>query len=77
VKWLEPSTSDGHCRTRSGPCGARSGDPISFVSDHIETLQEIDIGYKQLAAECGIREFDRAPALNTHPKFIDALARIP
>jgi ferrochelatase len=50
--------------------------PISFVSDHIETLQEIDIQYKELAAQCGIREFRRAASLNLHPKFITALAAL-
>ena len=48
--------------------------PISFVSDHIETLQEIDILYKQLAAGAGIAEFARAPSLNLHPRFIEALS---
>lgn len=50
--------------------------PISFVSDHVETLQEIDILYKAIAAESGIREFHRAAAPNVRPKFIDALANI-
>ena len=76
VKWLEPSTSEVIAELGRARAEHVLVIPISFVSDHIETLQEIDIGYKQLAAECGIREFDRAPALNTHPKFIDALARI-
>jgi ferrochelatase len=48
--------------------------PISFVSDHIETLQEIDIQYKDLAAQSGIKEFRRAASLNLFPKFIDTLA---
>ena len=50
--------------------------PVSFVSDHIETLQEIDILYRDLAREAGIREFHRAPSLNGNPKFIEALADI-
>ena len=48
--------------------------PISFVSEHIETLQEIDIEYKEIAEEAGIKNFCRVPALNTHAGFIDALA---
>ncbi|HEY9295118.1 MAG TPA: ferrochelatase, partial [Phormidium sp.] len=48
--------------------------PISFVSEHIETLQEIDIEYREIAEEAGIHNFRRVPALNTHPVFIDALA---
>ena len=45
--------------------------PISFVSEHIETLQEIDIEYRELAEEAGIEHFRRVPALNTHPRFIE------
>ena len=48
--------------------------PISFVSEHIETLQEIDIEYREVAEEAGITNFLRVPALNTHTLFIDALA---
>ncbi len=50
--------------------------PIAFVSDHIETLHEIDIKYKELAEQCGIHQFERAPALNCSPVFLDALADI-
>lgn len=74
VKWLEPSTNKVLADL------ARRGTkkvlvvPISFVSDHVETLQEIDILYRKLATDAGIREFRRVPALNLYPKFIDALA---
>jgi protoporphyrin/coproporphyrin ferrochelatase len=50
--------------------------PISFVSDHIETLQEIDILYRDRANKAGITEFFRAPSLNMHPGFIEAPANI-
>lgn len=46
--------------------------PISFVSDHIETLYEIDILYKNIAKKNGI-VLKRVDSLNTHPLFIDAL----
>jgi ferrochelatase len=48
--------------------------PISFVSEHIETLEEIDVEYRELAHECGIKDWGRVPALNTNPVFIDDLA---
>ena len=48
--------------------------PISFVSEHIETLQEIDIEYRELAEEAGIHGFHRVPALDTDQDFIDDLA---
>jgi protoporphyrin/coproporphyrin ferrochelatase len=48
--------------------------PIAFVSDHVETLNEIDIEAREQAHELGIREFGVMPALNDSPKFIQALA---
>lgn len=48
--------------------------PISFVSEHIETLEEIDCEYRELAEESGIRHWGRVPALNTNATFIDDLA---
>lgn len=49
--------------------------PMSFASDHIETLYDIDICQKKHAQELGL-DFYRIPALNTSPKFIAALAEI-
>ena len=48
--------------------------PISFVSEHIETLEEIDVEYRELAEKCGIEDWKRVPALNTNPAFISDLA---
>jgi ferrochelatase len=48
--------------------------PISFVGEHIETLQEIDIEYKEIAEKAGIKNFRRVRALNTHPTFIEGLS---
>jgi protoporphyrin/coproporphyrin ferrochelatase len=50
--------------------------PISFVSDHIETLFEIDMDYMPLGKEIGIPHIVRAPALNTRPLFIQALSQL-
>jgi ferrochelatase len=50
--------------------------PISFVSEHIETLYELDILFKKLAEEAGVANFRRVPALNSDPIFIRALADI-
>jgi ferrochelatase len=47
---------------------------ISFVSDHVETLVELDAQYIPLANELGIEHCYRAPSLNTHPTFIQAMA---
>lgn len=50
--------------------------PVAFVSDHIETLYEIDIEFMELAAQSGIQHFERTPALNASPGFLDGLADI-
>ena len=46
----------------------------SFVSEHIETLEEIDVEYKNLAIESGIQEWGRVPALGCEETFISDLA---
>lgn len=75
VKWLEPSTEETlHKLSEEGIRNVLVV-PISFVSDHIETLYEIDILYKGLAGKMGIR-LERTESLNTHPIFIKALKDI-
>jgi len=76
VKWLEPSTEDTMARLAESGCRNILVVPVSFVSDHIETLCEIDITYAALAQQKGIANFRRAPALNTNPLFIDCLAEL-
>jgi protoporphyrin/coproporphyrin ferrochelatase len=73
VEWLKPYTED--ALKELGEQGVKEilVVPISFVSEHIETLQEIDIEYREVAEEAGIENFDRVPALNTHSGFINAL----
>ena len=48
--------------------------PISFVSDHIETLQEIDMEFVEHAWKAGMTNLKRAPSLNDDPLFLDAMA---
>jgi ferrochelatase len=50
--------------------------PISFVSDHVETLGEIDHEGRELAAEAGITRFEMTEGLNDSPIFIGALAQL-
>jgi ferrochelatase len=50
--------------------------PISFVSDHVETLHEIDIEHREQAHSLGIREYRMMPGLNDSPDFIAALAQL-
>ncbi len=76
VKWLEPFTSD--VMTALGKQGIHDVlvVPISFVSEHIETLYELDILFQKIAQDAGIQNFRRVPALNSDPTFIQALAEI-
>ncbi len=50
--------------------------PVSFVSDHVETLHEIDIEHRAQALQLGIREFRMVPGLNNAPRFIGLLGRL-
>ena len=76
VEWLKPYTEDALRELAAQGVEELLVVPISFVSEHIETLQEIDIEYRELAEESGIHNFQRIPALNTHPVFIDSLATL-
>ena len=50
--------------------------PIAFVSDHVETLGEIDHEARHLAQELGFTRFEMSAGLNDSPKFINALSQI-
>jgi len=76
AKWLEPSLP--HTIERL----AREGKkyllvvPISFVTEHIETLHEINIQEREQALALGVEQFEMMPALGDSPRFIGALADI-
>jgi len=76
VKWLGPSTDE----TIRGLAvqGVRQVlvVPVSFVSEHIETLYELDILYRDVAKDAGLRGYKRVPAMNCRQDFIDALASL-
>lgn len=76
VRWLEPRTE--RLLTRMGRDGIRDVliVPISFVSDHIETLYEVDQLFAHAARAAGITTFRRIPSLNDDPRFLDALTDI-
>ncbi len=74
VEWLKPYTEDALVELGNNNVKDLLVVPISFVSEHIETLQEIDLEYRELAEESGITNFKRVPALNTDPTFIEALS---
>jgi ferrochelatase len=73
-KWLRPSLDEEiHNLAASGAQNILVI-PVAFVSDHVETLSEINIEARELATRLGIRQFEVMPALNDSPKFIQALA---
>jgi protoporphyrin/coproporphyrin ferrochelatase len=73
VEWLQPYTEDAIVQLAQQGISDLVVVPISFVSEHIETLEEIDIEYRELAEEAGIHTFNRVPALDTNPTFITAM----
>jgi ferrochelatase len=76
VKWLEPFTSDVIVKLGKQGVDDVLVIPVSFVSEHIETLYELDILFRKVAADAGVENFRRVPALNSDPTFIRALADI-
>ncbi|MBL4614554.1 MAG: ferrochelatase [Magnetovibrio sp.] len=75
MEWIGPSTEDEI--KRAGQDGvALVILPIAFVSEHSETLVELDIEYKLLADQAGVTTYVRVPALGTTPSFIDGLASL-
>ncbi|HXE96726.1 MAG TPA: ferrochelatase [Dongiaceae bacterium] len=76
VKWLEPSTEAKIAELAAAGCKQLLMVPISFVSDHIETLYEIGIQYKEEAAALGIADFRCTEALNSSQLFISSLAQL-
>lgn len=74
LKWIGPST-DAEIRTAGGEGTGLLVVPIAFVSEHIETLVELDHEYGELAHEVGCQPYLRAPALGIEPAFIGALAQ--
>lgn len=72
VEWLSPSTWETLEHLANKGCRNIFMVPISFVSDHIETLYEINMLFKERAEQLGMR-LQACESLNTHPTFIQAL----
>ena len=76
VEWLQPYTDMAISELAEQGVKELVVVPISFVSEHIETLEEIDIEYREIAEQAGIETFARVPAPDTDPAFIEALVDI-
>lgn len=73
LKWIGPAT-DWEIRRAGAEGKALIVAPIAFVSEHSETLVELDIEYGKLAHESGVRDYLRVPTVGTRLEFIEALA---
>ena len=75
LKWIGPSTEAEIHQAGKDGVGVMLA-PIAFVSEHVETLVELDIEYAQIARKLGLPYYLRTPALGADPRFIDALAEL-
>ena len=71
--WLPPDTVSEVTRLAREGVRTLVVVPVSFVSEHIETLHELDVRLAAHARQAGIQSFRRTPALNDAPGFIAAL----
>lgn len=75
LEWIGPSTEEEIARAgRDGVSLVIA--PIAFVSEHSETLVELDVEYRELAATAGVPEFSRVPTVSTRSEFIAGLAAL-
>ena len=72
LEWIGPSLDDELKRAAEDDVAVIVL-PIAFVSEHSETLVELDIEYRKISEELGIVAYKRVPALGTHPDFICGL----
>jgi ferrochelatase len=75
LEWIGPSLDEEIKRASDDNIGIIIL-PISFVSEHSETLVELDIEYRKIAAELALPYYGRVPAVGTHPDFINGLEKL-
>jgi protoporphyrin/coproporphyrin ferrochelatase len=73
LAWIKPAT-DAEIRRAGAERISLIVVPIAFVSEHSETLVELDRDYGKLAAEVGVPRYRRLPTVDAHPAFIGGLA---
>jgi protoporphyrin/coproporphyrin ferrochelatase len=74
LKWIGPATDDEIGRAGQDGVGVVIV-PLAFVSEHSETLVELDIEYRELAHEKGVPFYRRVPTVGVHPQFVSGLGR--
>lgn len=75
LEWIGPSTEEEITRAGRDGKGVIVA-PIAFVSEHSETLVELDIEYRKLASQTGAPDYRRVPTVGIDPNFITALATL-
>lgn len=75
LKWIEPYTKD-EIRRAGEQKKSIIIVPIAFVSEHSETLVELDMEYRILAQQCGVKDYIRVAAIGCHDSYICALAKL-
>lgn len=75
LKWIGPSTEEALKKAAADGVGVIVY-PHAFVSDHVETLVEIEIEYRHKATELGVPFFGRVPAVGTAPEFVAGLGSL-
>jgi len=75
LQWLGPAT-DAEIRRAGAEKRSLVVAPIAFVSEHSETLVELDIEYRHLAAQSGVPHYVRVPTVSTAPSYIAGLAQL-
>lgn len=73
LEWIGPSADDEIRRAGAEGKGVIVV-PVAFVSEHSETLVELDIEYRHLAESAGVADYIRVPTVTTAPEFIAGLA---
>jgi ferrochelatase len=74
--WLGPDLQSAMAEVAAQGRRALVVAPIGFVAEHVETLWDLDVEAAGWARELGFARFERMPALNTRPAFIDALEAV-
>ncbi len=74
--WLGPDLPAAFAELAAGGMREAVVAPVGFVSDHTETLYDLDVDAPKVAARAGIDRIERAAAMNTRPRFIDALESV-
>jgi ferrochelatase len=73
LEWIGPATDDEIKRAARDGKGVIVA-PVAFVSEHSETLVELDIEYRKLAQELGVPDYRRAATAGVQPDFVAGLA---